>query len=106
MSVHLSDEEALADKPQEIFIRAMGGRCIVWFLPYRRSSGVIEIPDTAKEQSVEAIVIDDNSGYDLPRGMKVLVSRVKGNGRYFDLAGAQLCDVGRDGLILIEEEAA
>lgn len=105
-SVHLTDAEAVADAPQNITLRAMRGCAIVWFLPYRRAEGVIEIPDSAKEQSVEAIIIDDATGYGLATGTRVLVSRTKGEGTYFECAGETLCRIKCDGLYLVDETEA
>lgn len=105
-SVFLTDEEAVAEQPRDVTIRALAGCAIVWFLPYRRAAGVIEIPDAHKEQSVEAVIIDDNTGYDLPTGARVLVSRVKGEGVYFSVAGTEFCRIRRDGLYLIDETRA
>lgn len=104
-TVFLSDAEAVAAAPRNLIIRAMRGCAIVWFMPYRRE-GLVEIPEKHKEQSVEAIVIDDKTGYGLPAGTKVLVSRLKGEGEYFELGGTRLCRIRRDGLYLIEESEA
>lgn len=105
-SVFIPDEVAAQEQPRDITIRAMRGCAIVWFLPYRRSDGVIEIPDAAKEQSVEAVIIDDNTGYDIPGGTPVLVSRVKGDGVYIEVEGVRLCRIKRDGLYLIDNTRA
>lgn len=105
-TVFLSDEEAVAEQPRDVTIRAVRGCAIVWFLPYRRAAGVIEIPDAHKEQSVEAVIIDDATGYGLPTGTRVLVSRLKGEGVYFAVAGTEFCRIKRDGLYLIDESQA
>lgn len=104
VSVFIPDEEALSNQPRDITIRAMHGFAIVWFLPYRRCSGVIEIPDSAKEQSVEAVIIHDNTGYELPPGTGVVVSRL--DGEYFEVAGERLCRVKRESLLLLDLERA
>lgn len=106
-TVFLSDEEAIAARPRNITIRAMRGCAIVWFMPPRRE-GMIEIPERHRDQSVEALVIDDNTGHDLPPGTKVIVSRLKGDGEYFTPPGTdkKLCRVKRAGLYLIDESKA
>lgn len=102
MSVHLPDEQ-LPSAP-DVSIRAMPGCAIVWFLPYRRSEGVIEIPEGHLPQSVEAIVIHDNTHHQLPMGTKVLVSRIKGDGVYFEMGGETLCRIKGEGLYLVDED--
>lgn len=102
MSVHIPDEQ-LPSAP-DVSIRAMLGCAIVWFLPYRRSEGVIEIPEGHQEQSVEAIVIHDNTDFQLPGGTKVLVSRIKGEGVYFEIGGETLCRVKGEGLYLVDDD--
>lgn len=101
-SVQVSDREAVRQQPINITLRAMRGCAIVWFMPYRRE-GLIEIPDKHKEQSAEALIIDDNTGYGLRAGTKVLVSRLKGDGEYFEVNERRLCRVKREGLYLIDE---
>lgn len=83
----------------------MRGCAIVLFEPYRRNGEII-IPEKHQEQSVEAKIIDDNTGHGLPTGTKVVVSRLKGDGVYFEVEGVRLCRVKRDGLILIDEREA
>lgn len=102
-TVFIPDAEAIAEQPRNLTVRAMRGCAIVWFMPYRRDGGVIEIPEKHREQSVEAIIIDDNTGYGLATGTKVLVSRLKGEGIYFEVQEVRLCRVKRDGLYLIDE---
>lgn len=105
-SVHLSDAEALAAAPRNITLRAMPGCAIVWFLPYQTDGGVIELPENATPQSVNGLIIDDATGHGLPPGTKVVVSRVKGDGVYFEVEGTRFCRIKREGLILIDETAA
>jgi hypothetical protein len=109
-TVFATDKEAIAACPQDLHIRAMKDRAIVWFLPYRRTSGVIEIPDKAKPQSAEAIVIDNNSSVPVGPGVMVCVSRH--DGEYFEFQGHKLCRVKAGSMILVntqfspEKEAA
>ncbi len=102
-TVHL-DDESLPPGPIYITIRAMPGCAIVWFLPYRKSEGMIELPQQCQMESVEAIIVHDNTDYQLPAGTKVLVSRVKGEGSYFEVAGERLCRIKADGLYLIDDD--
>lgn len=105
-SVHLSDEEALADAPRELSIRALPGRAIVWLLPYRRASGVIEIPDKCQPDSAEGVIINDATGYELNFGTRVGVSRLKGDGKYFEIEEEKLLNIGKDGLLIIDTQAS
>lgn len=104
-TIHIPD----GDMPvaPEITVRAMLGCAIVWFLPYRRAgSGVIELPQQCQRESVEAIIIDDNTGYGLIAGTKVLVSRERGEGIYFELGNERLCRIRAEGLYLIDLDHA
>lgn len=99
-SVFLSDEEALSHCPQGLNIKALKGTSIVWFLPYRRTEGVIEIPDAAQPTSVEAIIIHDASEHGLDFGVMVGVSR-KG-GEDFEYQGHKLAVVPGSALVLVD----
>jgi len=99
-SVHLSDEEALAQCPRDLKIRALKGNAIVWFLPYRRAEGLLEIPETARPQSVEAIIIHDASEHGLDPGVKVGASRMAGT--YFEIDGHRLCTLPGSALVLVD----
>ncbi len=82
-------------------IRANTGRALLYFLPFRKD-GVIEIAwDMGQGNSVEAVVVDDNTGYQLPKGTKVMSHPEKGN--YFQHCGVRLCVVEADDLLLVEE---
>lgn len=98
-SVHLSDREAIAMCPRGLDIRATAGRAILWFLPYRRSSGVLELPDTAKPEPVEAIVIHDNGENGLSEGVMVGAKR---SGEYFEYQGHRLCSIDSSDIILVD----
>jgi hypothetical protein len=101
-TIHIPDE-ALPEAPKDITLRAMPGCAIVWFLPYRRAGeSVIELPQQCQMESVEAIVVHDNTGYELPAGTKVLVSRVKGEGVYIEVGDVRLCRIRREGLYLVD----
>lgn len=101
-SVFQSDEQAISACPRDLPVKALKGKAIVWFLPYRRSSGRIEIPDRHKDQSVEAIIINDNGEHGLSPGVLVGVSRM--NGEYFQCQGHRLCRVDSSALVLVNTE--
>ena len=105
ISCHIPDFAAVADAPTSITLRAIRGKAVVWFLPFRRSEGVIEIPDAHHPPSVEAIIVDDNTGYDLQAGTKVAVSR-SCEGNYFEVCGHRFCTVEKEGLLFIDTHAS
>jgi len=81
-------------------IKANKGKAIVFFVPFRKE-GVVETPWDFNPNSVEAVIVDDNTGYELPRGLKVMAHPEKGN--YFEHQGVRLCVVEADDLLLVEE---
>jgi len=87
-------------------MKAMPGKAILWFLPYRRASGALEIPEALQPESVEAIVIHDNTGYGLTPGTRVGVSRTQGNGTYFEVCEQRFCSIRAEGLLLIDTAAS
>lgn len=104
-SVFLTDQQAVDACPRDLNVKAMRGRVILWFLPYRRGSGVIDIPDRHKDESCEGIVIDDNTGYGLQPGVKVTASRLSGT--YFEVIGRdgrehRVCTLPKEALILVD----
>jgi hypothetical protein len=99
MSVFATDEEAVAGFPHGLTIRATRGNAIVWFLPYRRTEGVIELPDKFQPISVEALIVHDNSPNALEQGVMVGVSRSSGTN--FEYRGHQLSVVPGSALILV-----
>lgn len=99
MSVHMSDEEALSGCPRDLDIKACAGFTILWFLPYRRVSGVLEIPESKRPESVEAVVIHDASEHQLDFGVVVGCAR---EGEYFTYQGHKLCRVPGSALVLVD----
>lgn len=99
-SVFISDAEAIAQCPRNLSIKARKGTAIVWFLPYRRTEGMIEIPQSAQPTSVEAIIIHDASEHGLDFGVMVGVSR-KG-GEDFEYQGHKLAVVPGSALVLVD----
>ena len=98
-SVHMSDAEALAGCPRDLDIKACTGFAIVWFMPYRRSWGALEIADANRPESVEAVVIHDASEHGLDFGVVVGVAR---EGEYFHYKGHKLCRVPGSALVLVD----
>lgn len=104
-SVFLTDEEAIEQCPRDLTVKAIKGFAIVWFLPFRRGSGIIEIPDRHKDESAEAIVIHDNGRNALDPGVKVCVSRH--DGTYFNCKGRdgrehRVCRVNGNSIVLVD----
>lgn len=109
MSAKLTDAEAVLQCPRNLKLRALNGTTIVWFLPYRRTEGVIEFPDKFTPISCEAIIISDSSRHSLSPGVMVGVSRKSGTN--FEFEGHELSVVPGDAMILVNtkfspEEAA
>lgn len=90
--------------PASLRLHAMPGRSIVWFMPFRRANGVLEIAEKYRESSVEAIVIDDNTHHRLPRGTKIVASRKRGHGINFTCGAVELCSIGVEGMLIIDLE--
>lgn len=105
-SVFISDEEAMKGFPKDITLRALTGRAVVWFLPFRRSEGVIEIAEQHRPDSAEGVIVHDNTAYGLKHGTRVAVSRIKGDGKYFDVGEHKFCTVGMAGLLAIDTKAS
>lgn len=98
-SVHISDSEAIAGCPRDLKIKATKGNCIVWFMPYRKAGGFLEIPENAKPESVEGVVIHDNSGHFLDPGVVVGCKRAGDN---FTYQGHELSRIPEDALVLVD----
>lgn len=87
-------------------MKALAGKAIVKFLPYRRD-GIVEIPDSVEPPSIEAEMISDGGGKEMPEiqpGQIVFVSRMVGE--YFNHDGVQYCRVPRGAVMMQREEAA
>lgn len=95
----MSDAEAIAGCPRNLSIKATQGYCIVWFMPYRTAGGILEIPENAKPESVEGVVIHDNSGHFLDPGVVVGCKRAGDN---FTYQGHKLSRIPEDALVLID----
>lgn len=101
-SVHVNETEAITGAPHGLEVQALRGHCIVWFMPYRRADGVLEISEKWREISVEALVIHDHTHHGLKPGTKIVASRKFGNGRNFKAGDHELCTLDPSGLLLID----
>jgi hypothetical protein len=83
-------------------VRAPKGKAIVWFMPYRKE-GVIDISQVDRPNSVEAVIVHDNTGYGLQQGIKLMAHpRV---GLIWKYHGISLVTLLADAMIAIEEAA-
>lgn len=89
---------AIKDHP----VKAPRGKAIVWFMPYRKP-GIIDISQVDRPNSVEAVVVSDNTDYQLPNGTKVLCHPKEGY--YWEHHGVQLCTIVQASMICVEEAA-
>lgn len=90
---------AIKDHP----VKAPRGKAIVWFAPFRRE-GLIDIPDMDRPNSVEAVIVHDNTAYQLPNGIKVMCHPKAGY--YWEHHGVKLCTIEQGDMICVEESAA
>lgn len=95
--------EVFAELAKHEPVRAPKGKAIVWFMPYRKQ-GLIDLSQVDRPNSVEAVIVHDNTGYGLQPGIKLL-SHPK-EGQYFDHHGVKLCTIKMASMIAIEEVAA
>lgn len=78
-------------------IRSLPKKAIVKFLPWRHP-GVIQIPATIHQESVDAVIVSDGDS-ELTVGRRVIVSRMEGE--YFEHEGTTYCTVPKDALLLV-----
>lgn len=83
-------------------VKAPKGKAIVWFMPFRRD-GLIDLSQMDRPNSVEAVIVHDNTGYGLEAGIKLMAHPREG--QYFDHHGVKLCTIKMDSMIAIEEAA-
>jgi hypothetical protein len=82
-------------------VRAGVNRAVLWFFPYRKD-GVIETPWDFTPNSVEAVIVDDNTGMGLPNGMRVMAHPEAG--RIHEVDGVRLCfDIRAEDILLAVE---
>jgi hypothetical protein len=84
-------------------VRAPKGKAIVWFMPYRKE-GLIDISQVDRPNSVEAVIVHDNTGYGLQPGIKLMAHPKVG--LIWKHHGISLVTLPADAMIAIEEVAA
>lgn len=104
---HISDE-AIFDQAREELdkitstLKAMRGKAIVWVAPFRKE-GVIEVPWDFAPNSVEAVMVDDGTGMEVPKGTLVMIR--PDEGIYHQVDGVRLCFIEGQHLMLVQEAA-
>lgn len=83
-------------------VKAPKGKAIVWFMPYRRE-GLIDIAPVDRPNSVEAVIVHDNTGYGLNPGIKLMAHPKVG--LIWKHHGIELVTLPADAMIAIEEIA-
>lgn len=81
-------------------VQAGSRRAVLWFAPFRKP-GNIEVPWDFTGNSVEAVVVDDQTGLELPKGTRVMAH--PDEGIYYTVDGVRLCFVERESLLLAVE---
>lgn len=94
---------AFAELSKHEPVKAPKGKAIVWFMPYRKE-GLIDIPVIDRPNSCEGVIVDDQTGYNLAPGIKVMAHPK--SGLIWHHHGVELVTVAADALIAIEEVAA
>ncbi len=80
-------------------VRATRGKAVVWVGPYRKE-GVIDTPWDFRGNSVEAVIVHDNTGAELPKGARVMIRPDEGILHTVD--GTELCFIAKEALILLQ----
>jgi hypothetical protein len=98
----ISDDDIEALAREEIGkitapLRAMKGKVIAWVAPFRKE-GVVDVPWDFRQNSVEAVIVEDGSGLELPRGTVVMIHPEEGI--YHEVDGVRLCFLERRALLL------
>jgi hypothetical protein len=95
--------EVFAELAKHEPVKAARGKAIVWFMPFRKD-GIIDLSQMDRPNSVEAVIVHDNTGYGLLPGIKVMAHPKKG--LIWKHHGVELVTLTADALIAIEEVAA
>lgn len=106
----ISDDQQLS-AAREVFaelkkhepVKAPRGKAIVWFMPFRKD-GIIDLSQVDRPNSVEGVVVHDNTGYGLLPGIKIMAHPKKG--LIWKHHGVELVTITADAMIAIEEIAA
>ena len=83
-------------------LKALRNKAIVKFLPFRHD-GKLVIPNSIGPISIEAKVVNDGGGNEMPdikEGTVVYVSRMAGE--YFNYVGERYCCVPRNALMMCD----
>lgn len=83
-------------------VRATRGRCICWVAPFRKE-GIIEVPWDFTGNSVEAVMWDDGTPMEIPRGTLVMIR--PDEGILHEVNGVTLCFIEGEHVMLIQEAA-
>lgn len=84
-------------------VKAPRGKAIVWVMPFRKE-GIIDISQVDRPNSVEAVIVHDNTGYGLLSGIKVMIHpRI---GLIWEQFGIEFVTIPASAMIAIEEIAA
>lgn len=99
----ISDETQNAEARQALGavdgVRACRGFALLYFFGYRRE-GVIEIPEDCQPNTVEAVMVHDNTGHEIPAGTRMMCHPKVGI--YFHVNDVRLCRVPESALLLVE----
>lgn len=101
----ITDEEIASMAREQIGqikspVKAMRGKAIVWVAPLRKP-GVIELPEDFRPNSVEAVMVSDGTGIQIPRGTLVMIRPDQGIIHKVD--GVPLCFIDGEHLMLLQE---
>lgn len=95
--------EVFAELAKHEPVKAPKGKAIVWFMPYRKQ-GLIDLSQVDRPNSVEAVIVHDNTGYGLQPGIKLMAHPKIG--LIWKHHGIELVTLPSDAMIAIEETAA
>jgi len=91
--------EAFAKLPTNL--KAIDNKFIAWLAPFRKD-GVIEIPWDFQDNSCEAVMVSDGTGYDVPSGTRIMVHPHEGFEHHVN--GVKLGFFPASALIFVVEE--
>lgn len=84
-------------------IRVIGNKVLLKFLPWRHE-GIVALPDKAKPQPVEAVIVavGPRAHWALENGQKVAATRLLGE--YFEIEDERYCVMADEGILVIDDE--
>lgn len=83
-------------------VKAMRNKAIVWIAPFRKD-GIVEVAWDFVGNSVEAVMVSDGTGAEIPRGTLVMVR--PDEGILHEVDGVVLCFIAKQALMLLQEAA-